>query len=244
MSRDDDLPPPPFAGFHAAAFTFFESLAEHQDRTWMAENKAVYENAVRLPMAGLIAELTDRLGSGGPPLRGDPWRSQFRLNRDVRFSKDKRPYKTNASAALTRSGAKMAPSVLYLQIAPEGSFVAAGFFQPEPGVLDSLRRGLVDDVDGWRESVTALAEAGLQLETEDTLVRPPKGFAEAPPELEAALKLKSWVVRRPLAKTLLAKRELVDALTEFAVAAAPLLSFGWSAIERHPPAASPGARSR
>ena len=114
MSRDDLPPPPPFDGFHVTAFTFFEGLADHQDRTWMAENKAVYENAVRVLMAALIAELMERLGSAGLALRGDPWRSQFRLNRDVRFSKDKRSYKTNASAALTRSGVKMAPGVLYL----------------------------------------------------------------------------------------------------------------------------------
>ncbi len=244
MSRDDDRPPPPFDGFDAAAFTFFEELAEHQDRTWMAENKAIYEGEVRSPMAGLVAELSERLGSAGPPLRGDPWRSQFGLNRDVRFSKDKRPYKTNASAILTRSGAKMAPGVLYLQVDPQASFAAAGFFRPEPGVLASLRRGLADDADGWLEAIAALAEEGLAPETEDTLVRPPQGFAHAPPELAAALKLKSWIVRRPLGKALLGKRELVDALAGFATAAAPLLVFGWSAIERHPPAASASARLR
>ena len=111
-------------------------------------------------------------------------------------------------------------------------------------MLGALRRGLVDDADGWQEALSALAEAELALESEDMLVRPPKGFSVAPPELETALKLKSWIARRPLAKALLAKRELVDALAEFATVAAPLLAFGWSALERHPPVVSSGARSR
>jgi uncharacterized protein (TIGR02453 family) len=235
MSRDEDIPPPPFDGFPDAAFAFFDSLAAHQDRAWMADNKVIHEGAARVPMAALVADLTERLAAAGSPLRGDPWRSQFRLNRDVRFSKDKRPYKTHASAVLTRTDDKSAPGVLYIHVDPKGSFAAAGFFQPEPKVLAALRNGLVDDCDGWSETIAALADAGLAPETDNALVRSPKGFAGAPPECEAALKLKSWVVRRELPRVVLACPALVEALLGLASAAAPLLEFGWSAIERHPP---------
>ena len=244
MSADQQLPPPPFDGFPDAAFTFFEDLAEHQDRAWMADNKGVHERMVRAPMAALVAELSERLEAAGSPLRGDPWRSQFRLNRDVRFSKDKRPYKTNASAVLTRGGDKSAPGVLYIHVGPKDSFAAAGFFQPEPAVLGALRHGLVADADGWFESVRALAKASLILAEDDALVRPPKGFADASPEIMASLKLKSWVVRLPLPRKLLATREPVDSLLELATAAAPLLAFGWSAIERRPPIPSSKGWSR
>ena len=124
MSRDE-LPPPPFDGCHAAAFAFFEGLAEHQNWAWMAKNKAVYENAGAPSHGGAHRRADGTSKVGRAAAARDPWRSQFRLNRDVRFSKDKRPYKTNASATLTRSGAKMAPSFLYPQIGPQASFAAA-----------------------------------------------------------------------------------------------------------------------
>jgi uncharacterized protein (TIGR02453 family) len=159
----------------------------------------------------------------------------FRINRDVRFSRDKSPYKTNAGCALTRDGEKLSPGVLYFHLDPRGCFVAAGFYAPEPSALHSLRLGLMDDPVGWTATTAALAEAGLVLAGDDTLVRPPKGFDPAPAAVTEALKLKSWVVSRPIPEAALAAPSLASTLVAFAQSAEPLLRYGWRALDERPP---------
>jgi uncharacterized protein (TIGR02453 family) len=100
-----------FAGFRPAAFAFFRGL---RDPDWFKPRKAVYETEVLAPFRALIAAVTAALAEAGIPLAGDPARSIFRIYRDVRFSPDKRLYKTHAGAVLTRSGEKRDPGLLYL----------------------------------------------------------------------------------------------------------------------------------
>ena len=239
---DEDFPPPAFAGFPKDAFAFFEELAANQDREWFAANKPRYQRAVLEPLAALVAGVSDRLAADGPPLRGDPRRSVFRINRDVRFSKNKAPYKTHAGAVLTRDGAKHAMGVLYVHLDPAGSFCAAGFFRPEPPALQGMRVWLAERPDGWGDVEERLAGRKLALGREDALVRPPKGFETAPSDVEAALKLKSWIVRRDLSRAAMGRAALVDDLVAMANDAEPLLRFGWSALDRLGP--QPRAKRR
>src|SRR5204863_6446855 len=136
-----------FPGFPPAAFAFFRDLAEHNDPAWFKPRKPVYDSAVLAPFRALIAAVNDALAAGGIPLVGDPRRGIFRIYRDVRFSPDKRLYKTHAGAVLTRSGGKRDPGLLYLHVAPTESMVAAGFWHPDPNLLARLRRAVVDDPD-------------------------------------------------------------------------------------------------
>ena len=93
MSAATDTPDAEeFAGLPADAMRFFSELADNQNKEWMAANKARYERSVREPLASLVVALTNCFSAKGIPLQGDPKRSLFRLNRDVRFSADKRPY--------------------------------------------------------------------------------------------------------------------------------------------------------
>ena len=237
---DEDFPPPPFDGFPADAFAFFEAIAANQDKVWFAANKARYGASVLAPLAALVAAVMDRLAADGPPLRGDPKGAVFRINRDVRFSKDKRPYKTHAGAILTRDGGKGTLGFLYLHLAPAGGFAAAGFHQPEPAALRDLRAWILAKPAGWHATEAALAACGLALGRDDALTRPPKGFDAAPADLVEALKLKSWVVRRELGRDLLMAPALVDALAGLARDAEPLLRFGWSALDHAGPRQAPG----
>ena len=198
----------------------------------MAENKELYEKCLREPLASLVAELSDRLAEAGSPLRGDPRRSLFRIHRDTRFSKDKRPYKTNVGATLTRDGAKLSPGLLYVHIDPAGSFAAAGFYHPDPPGLDRLRRRLAEHPEEWRDMQEQLAGSGLSLSRGEALVRPPRGFeAVTDPDAIEILKLKSWTVSRPLTEADIVDSRLIDRLLAFASAAGPLLEFGWDALD-------------
>jgi hypothetical protein len=93
-----------FTGFRPAAFAFLTELRDNNDPAWFKPRKAVYEAEVLQPFRELVLAVAATLGQGGLPLVGDPKQAIFRIYRDIRFSRDKRPYKTHAGAVLTRSG--------------------------------------------------------------------------------------------------------------------------------------------
>ena len=90
--------PEKFTGFRPAALTFLRGLARNNKREWFEANRERYETEVKRPLQVLVEEIDARLGEIAPEMVGNPKRSIFRIYRDVRFSKDKSPYKTNAAA--------------------------------------------------------------------------------------------------------------------------------------------------
>jgi uncharacterized protein (TIGR02453 family) len=230
-SSDETFPPPPFEGFTAPAFAFFRELAINNEKAWFDAHKADYEQHVKGPMLSLVSEVSVRLRTARVPLIGDPQKALFRINRDVRFSANKHPYKTHAGAVLTADGRKGAPGLLYIHFDPARSFTAAGFFRVEPPVLQKLRKGLVADAAGWAKIERTLAKSKLALAVDEPLVRLPKGFETAPATVVETLKLKSWIVRRELPKSRLGEATLVDDIVTFALEARPLLDFGWAALQ-------------
>src|SRR5271154_5074999 len=146
-----------FRGFGPQALPFFKALAFHQTREWFEENRETYETAVRAPMGDLAEETAARLAKAKIPIKGDRKASLFRIHRDVRFSKNKDPYKTNAGVAMTRSGAKNDPGVLYFHLSPEGCFFAAGFYQPEPAALAKLRDAAARAPKAYKQTIAKLA---------------------------------------------------------------------------------------
>ncbi len=227
---------PAFAGFGPQALGFLKALAFHQDKAWFEENRGIYDDELKAPLVGLIGDLCGRFEALDLPLRGDR-RSIFRLHRDIRFSKDKRPYKTNAGAVLSRDGTKRSQGFLYIHIDPEGCFAAAGFWHPEPDDLLALRRAIIGKPKGFRDAVAKLDKAGLVLGDGDPVARVPKGFEDvAEPDLAAAIRMRNVIVRRPVDADAIRSPALVEDLVRFARAAEPLLRFGWAALEAHRPA--------
>jgi uncharacterized protein (DUF2461 family) len=133
----------PFPGFAAADLAFLTGLAAHNDRDWFTAHRAPYDDGLKPTLAALILALNAAFDARALPLAGDPKKSVFRIHRDVRFSKDKRPYKTHVSATLTRDGQKLSPGLVYVHIEPEGGSRPA--FDPEtidpldPSTLPSAR---------------------------------------------------------------------------------------------------------
>ena len=98
------------------------------------------------PIAAPVNDLGDALRLRGIPLQGSAKAAIFRNYRDLRFAKDKTPYKTHIDAALTRDGQIKSPGVLYLHIEPTCCFAASGFYQPTPEVLAEIRSVIASHV--------------------------------------------------------------------------------------------------
>lgn len=243
--------PAAFTGFPRAALPFLADLAANNDRDWFLANKPVYEAAVHTPLIALVEAVSFALEIHDIPLRGDA-KSLFRINRDIRFSNDKSPYKTNASAVLSRDGIKGSRGILYIQIGAVsdggsyggdsesgggsgGSMIAAGFYGPDPADLTALRHAIAARPAAWHKMTAALGVANLAPSIEAALTRMPRGFeAHAASDIADALRLKNLVVTAPVAAARLHDADLVDDIAAFAAAALPLLEFGWNALERTP----------
>ncbi len=230
------MTPAGFTGFGTGLPAFFRGLAGAQNREWFLQHKPVYEAEVREPLARLVASLTLAFVAHDLPLRGDAKTLMFRINRDVRFSKDKRPYKTTASAVWTRDGTKHSQGLFYFQVGADAAMAACGFYGPEPDQLQAMRAAIAAQPERWLEVEETLEERDLPLSREHMLARLPRGFdAEATAEVADAIRCTSWVVSRPIDMKDVTRPELVDQLAAVAVAATPLLTFGWSALATLPP---------
>jgi len=225
-----------FAGFRQAAFAFFSELQDNNDPAWFKPRKALYEAEVLAPFRELIAAVGERLAQAGLPLAGDPRRGIFRIYRDVRFSPDKRLYKTHAGAVLTRSGGRRDPGVLYVHTAPAESMVAAGVWHPEPPLLSRLRRAVLTDPDSFVAMVDRLAKAGCPLTSDDKLSRAPRGFEAAKGTAVAEYVCwKSFTAHRMLSDGVMQSPKLIDRIVDFARVVLPFLEWGWAAVDDEVP---------
>ncbi len=221
-----------FTGFGPKALAFFTALKFHQDKAWFDENKALYQSDVLNPMIALLGDLSVAFAKKRIPLKADGKRSIFRIHRDVRFAKDKSPYKTHCGAVMTPSGGKTGNGLLYIHVDPEGCFVAAGFYMPEPADLAKLRKEIAGAPAKFKALETKLKKGKLQLGTDSQLSRIPRGFeAQKDGPVDGAIRLKSFIVEEPLPEKALTTSKLVDRIVDFGVRAQPLLKFGWTALE-------------
>ncbi len=208
-------------------------MAANQTKAWFEANRDSYEAEVRSPALVFAEMVGAALAVHDLPLSGDAKRSMFRINRDVRFSKDKSPYKTHAGLVWMRPGfKKISPGILYLHIADDGCFLAAGFYGLERPALDAIRGAIRDDAAAFTAAVAAGGGAGLSLDTMDSMTRLPRGFEDFhDPALIPAIKARHLLLRRTLTKKQVASSALVDVLVAATEAATPFLRFGWDAID-------------
>lgn len=224
----DDLP---FAGFDAAALRFLRGLKRRNEREWFEAHRAEYDQFVRTPMRALIEELDVHLAAHVPELVGDPKRSIFRIHRDVRFSTDKSPYKTHASAWLFHEDAGRVVGQqahggagVYVHLEPGASMVAGGIWMPPKAGLDKLRDRLAEAHEGFEAIVL---ERGFRrrfgdLDAEAVLVRPPRGVDPMHPAIRW-LKYKSFTVSRPLEDAVMTSPRLVPTLAKDIAALTPFV---------------------
>lgn len=210
---------------------FLRALDFHQDRNWFAANRDMYERTVRSPMIATVEAVVAQMRRRRLPFTGDPRTAILRIHRDVRFRRDKRPFNAHAALMLSRTGRRNSPGKFYLHIDPKGSFLAAGFYRPEPADLLKLRRAIVARPARFVATQAALAKGGLSLDPEDQLTRRPSGFGALDARIEAAVRLKSFFVLREIATAVVLDHgQLVAASAGFAAASMPLMRFGWDIL--------------
>ncbi len=104
-------------------------MDDHHDRSWFTPRKHIYEAELLEPLRALVADATEALGKAKIPIGADPKRAPFPIYRDVRFSPDKSPYKTNLGSYLSQDGDHGTPGGLYIHIQPKQAFMALAFYQ-------------------------------------------------------------------------------------------------------------------
>ena len=171
----------------AALFDFLAELKEHNDRTWFQANKSRYEEQVKGPLLAFIGGFDEHLGRLSGHFVADPrpvGGSLFRIYRDVRFSKDKSPYKIAAGVHLRHERAKdvHAPGY-YLHLEPAGCFVACGLWMPATAQAQQVRAAIDGDRSGWLAARDAAQAGGFAL-SGNSLKRPPRGYAADHPLID------------------------------------------------------------
>ncbi len=174
--------------FTPALFGFLRELEQNNDRDWFAANKARYLADVRDPMLEFIAGFAPHLKRISGRYVADPrpnGGSLFRIHRDIRFSKDKRPYKTNAGAHFRHEAARDAHAPgFYLHIEPGGVFAASGVWHPDGPALAKIRDVIATDSAGWRRVTSAKALGPKGQLAGEALKRPPRGYDPEHPLIE------------------------------------------------------------
>jgi uncharacterized protein (TIGR02453 family) len=217
-----------FAGFSPAALKFLRDLAKNNDRAWFAPRKQFDETELLEPLLALVADATDALRKAKIPIGADPLRSTFRIYRDIRFSADKRPYKTNLGAYLPSGGSHDEPGGLYVHIEPGESFMAIAFYQLDKTALLRWRSAMAKAPKRFQSMLKALERNGLRISDEsESLKRMPRGFeALADSPIAKYFRLGSFTVSERLSDKDVTGKRLVDRMVVLAKKAKPLLSYG------------------
>ena len=216
-----------FEGFGGGGdVAFFRALAKNNKKEWFQKRKAEFETDWHRPMGALITEIARKIDAAYPDCDlGEP--KVFRIHRDVRFAKDKSPYKTNVSGVLpmaSAKGDKGGCAAFYLQLGTE-SFCGAGCYGMSGEVLERYRAALIDPKRGPEilKIVKKLEKAGGNVSAMESLKNVPRGFDPEHPAAEL-LKRKGLVVGRdavPLAK--IGSRAFLDWCVAEAKTFAPLV---------------------
>jgi uncharacterized protein (TIGR02453 family) len=217
--------------FTQRALSFFRGLARHNEKPWFEAHRDEYEAEVRQPMRDLIEDLDTRFAQFAPEIGGDPKRSMFRINRDIRFSKDKSPYKIHAAcwfhhlnaARNVGSDADAGSAGYYFHLEPGGrSMIGAGIWMPPRPQLNKLRNAIAKDPAGFDRLARSIPRRFGGLDDEGALKRMPRGYTEDHPAAKW-LRFQSFTSGRTLTDAQVTRASLASLLASEYEALLPLV---------------------
>jgi uncharacterized protein (TIGR02453 family) len=224
-----------FRGFPKDFFAFFRELKANNNRGWFEINKPRFRESVQAPMSEFIASMAPRLNQVSKNFVADPrpnGGSMFRIYRDVRFSKDKRPYKEHAACHFRHAVGKDAHAPgFYMHFAPDDVFFGGGLWMPPADTLAKVRTAIATESASWKRMVSNKKFASRFDGVDgESLSRPPRGFDASHPLIED-IKRKSFFAMHEGSVILATSPKLVDEVAETFVAASPLMKFLCDALD-------------
>jgi len=214
--------------FTPALFDFLRELKRNNNRDWFQDNKSRYEKDVKDPLLVFIAEFADRVPEISPHIAAIPRAtggSMFRIYRDLRFSKDKTPYKTAAALHFRHERGKdvHAPGY-YLHLEPGSVFMGAGIWKPDGETVSKIRSRIDAKPGEWREIIGNKTFTSTFSLEGDSLKRPPRGYDPDHPLIQD-LKRKDFIGSLELSEDIVLRDDFLDFYVDLCLKSAPLMRF-------------------
>jgi uncharacterized protein (TIGR02453 family) len=224
-----------FTGLPADYYAFFKELSANNDREWFEDNKQRFRQSVQQPLVAFVEAMAPRLAAVSKHFVADPrlnGGSIFRIYKDVRFSKDKKPYKTNGGVHFRHALGKDAHAPgFYVHIAPEEVFFGGGIWMPPAPALLRIREAIRDDGEDWRK---AQGKASFRKRfggvRGDALTRPPRGFDASDPNIDD-IKRKSFFAMEQGSPKQTRAAGFTDDVAAAMAEASPLMRFLCEALD-------------
>jgi uncharacterized protein (TIGR02453 family) len=206
--------------FSPDLFEFLVKLKRNNRREWFQKNKATYELLIKEPSIRFISDFAQHLHEISPHLVADPRNSMFRIYRDIRFSADKKPYKTHVALQFNHrgNGKNVHAPGYYLHIEPGRCLMGAGSWHPDGPSLLKIREAIVARGDDWKKATKGWELAG------ESLSRPPRGFPNDHPLIED-LKRKDFLFVMDLSEKQICSPKFMGEFVSGCGKMAPLVAF-------------------
>lgn len=205
-----------FPGFPLELLHFLDELSKHNNREWFQANRPRYEQALLEPALAFIAAMAEPLEKISPHFCAVPKRSGgslMRIYRDVRFGKDKRPYKTNVGIQFRHgAGRDVHAPGFYFHIATDETFLGVGIWRPDSNALGKIRQTIDNNPTGWKSICQNRAFHGRFERKGESLKRPPRGYPADHPLLDD-LRRKDHIAICPLEHDILLSPSIVQETT-------------------------------
>jgi len=218
----------------AATLKFLKDLKKNNNKPWFDAHRTQYDTAKK-DFETFITAVIERHGGKDETIRDQEARKcLFRINRDIRFSKDKTPYKTNIGASINRGGRKSVFAGYYFHCEPGESFVGGGIWMPMPAEMKKVRQEIDYCFDEFKKIIGSkkfqTTYGGLYKGEDASLSRVPQGFEKDNPAGDY-LKLKSWIAMQTLKDADLTSKDLLKKVLTAFETLQPMLQFINRALE-------------
>jgi len=217
----------------AISIKFLKDLEKNNNRAWFELHRNIYE-ASKADLQNMVADLIPNIAKFDEPIGNLAVKDcTFRINRDVRFSKNKSPYKTNMAAYFSKGGKKASVAGYYFHCEPGKSYAAGGFYTPMPPELAKIRQEIDYNFEEWKKILNnrffkKYFPGGV--DGIESLVKPPKGYDENNPAINF-LKMKHFIVSTPFSDAALQSKSLVKNIAKVFETMKPMIDFLNKAVE-------------